>query len=62
MNQTNVQILNRNTSPPLTVQLLGSFGSILSMDKQIAEKPLDATIASKSIIVLHVRLAIDFDH
>ncbi|KAK8789642.1 hypothetical protein WA171_001733, partial [Blastocystis sp. BT1] len=53
MNQTNIQIQNRDISPPLTVQLLGSFSSILCMDKQRAEKTLDTVITSKSIIVLH---------
>ena len=50
---------NRDISPPLTVQLLGSFSSILCMDKQRAEKTLDTVITSKSIIVLHVRIGLE---
>ena len=60
MNQTTIHIQNRDKSPPLTVQLLGSFSSILCMDKQAAEKTLDTVITSKSIIVLHVRIGIGF--
>ena len=59
MNQTNIQIQNRDISPPLTVQLLGSFSSILCMDKQRAEKTLDTVITSKSIIVMHVRIGLE---
>ena len=56
INQTNIHIRNRDRNPPLTVQLLGSFSSVLCLDTQKAEKDLDTVVTSKSIVVLQVRI------